>query len=268
MSLLDGWLHRLRVLVRPRDHERELAEELEFHMGLEQMQQEHAASGALTTTDAHRNARRLLGNVTYYQEETRRAAGLGFFDDLRSDVRFAVRTLGRAPGFTTVAVLTLALGIGANTAIFSAVNAFLLRPLPFPEPDRLMVLSITAPPREGQPARENVPWSYEKFVAMRDAQTAFSHVTLWLPTQFTVRVGDEAVRESGEFIDSQYLPALRIPPALGRGFLASDDHLGGPRVTLISDALWQRMFNADPAVLGRTMSVDGSAYTIVGVMPE
>ena len=263
MSLLDGLLHRIRVLVRPREHERELAEELEFHLGLEQMQQEHAASA-----DARTVARRLLGNATYYREETRRTAGLGVCDDLRSDVRFALRTFRRAPGFTTVAVLTLALGIGANTAIFSAVNTLLLRPLPFPEPDRLVLPTITAPAFSGRPAQEFIAWSYPKLLAMRDAQSVFSRVGGWVPTQFTIRVGDDVVRETGEFIDSQYFPALGIAPSLGRGFLAQDDRLGGPRVALLSDALWRASYDADPSVLGRTLSVDGTTYTIVGVMPE
>jgi predicted permease len=265
MSRLDGVLHRLRVLLRPREHERELAEELDFHMGLEQMQQEHAR---VPRDDAQRTARRLLGNVTYYQEETRRAAGLGFLDDIQSDVRFALRTFRRDPGFTTVAVLTLAVGIGLNTAIFSAVNALLLRPLPLPEPERLMLLSITAPPYGANPERSNIAWSYPKFTALRDAQTSFSDVTAWLSTQFTVRVGDDAERESGEFIDSRYFPTLGLTPALGRNFLAEEDYLGGPRIALVSHAMWERVFNADSAVLGRTMSVDGAPYTIVGVMPE
>jgi predicted permease len=234
-------------------------------MGLEQMQQEHAS---VASDEAQLAARRLLGNVTYYQEETRRAAGLGLLDDIQSDVRFALRTFRRAPGFTAIAVLTLAVGIGANTAIFSAVNALLLRPLPFAEPDRLMTLGITVPARGAIPARTNSSWSFPKFEVLRDAQTVFSDVTVWLSTQFTVRVGDEAVRESGEFIDSRYFPTLGITPAFGRNFLAEEDHLGGPRIAVVSDAMWHRVFNADSTVLGRTMSVDGSSYTIIGVMPE
>ena len=268
MSFIDGLRHRLHVLIHSDEHARELAEELDFHMGLEQMQQEHVAGGTGADDDTRRVARRVLGNVTYYKEETRRTAGLGLLDDLRSDVRFAFRTFRQAPGFSAIAVLTLALGIGANTAIFSVVDALMLRPLPFPEPDRLMTVTLTSPARDDRPARSNIPWSYAKFIAMRDAQRVFSSVAAFLPTQFTVRVGDEAERLSGEFIDSQYLRTLGLSPALGRGLLPEEDHIGGPRVALLSDAMWQGTFNADPQVLGRPISVDGTPYTIVGVMPR
>jgi putative ABC transport system permease protein len=268
MSLIDALRHRLRVWVNPRAHERELEEELEFHLGLERMQQEHAAHGTLSERDAHLAAKRQLGNITYYKEETRRAAGLGLLDDLRSDVRFALRSFRRTPGFTAIAVLTLAVGIGANTAIFSAVDALLLRPLPFPEPDRLVAVNITAPPREDRPATNDIGWSYPKFEMLREIQPIFGDLTAFFSTQFTIRIEEDAFRESGEFIDSRYLPTLGIKPALGRNFLAQEDYLGGPRNALLSDAFWQRMFNADSGVLGRTMTVDGSPYTIVGVLPD
>jgi putative ABC transport system permease protein len=268
VSVIDALRHRLRVWTHPREHERELEEEIEFHLGLERMQQEHAAHGALSHEDASAVAHRQLGNLTYYKEEARRAAGLAVLDDVRSDMRFALRSFRRTPGFTVVAVLTLAVGIGANTAIFSAVDALLLRPLPFPEPDRLMVLTITAPEHDGQPANDRISWPYPKFETLREIQPIFTSVTAYFHTQFTVRVGDDAMRESGEFIDSRYLPTLGIAPAFGRGFLAHEDYLGGPRIALVSDAFWQRLLNADTGVLGRTISVDGSVYAIVGVMPE
>ena len=268
MSLIDALRHRLRVWVNPRAHERELEEELEFHLGLERMQQEHAAHGVLSEDDARLVARRQLGNITYYKEETRRAAGLGFLDDMRSDVRFALRSFGRAPGFTAIAVMTLAVGIGANTAMFSAVDALLLRPLPFPEPDRLVAVNITAPAHEGRPETNDIGWSFPKLAALREIQPIFTSVTGYFSTQFTVRVEEEAFREAGEFIDAQYLPTLGIAPALGRGFLPQEDFLGGPRIALLSDAFWQRLYNADSAVLGRTLLVDGSPYTIVGVLPD
>ena len=268
MSFIDAIRHRIHVLTRPREHERELEEELEFHLGLERMQQEHAAHGAISADDARFVAQRQLGNLTYYKEETRRAAGLGLLDDLESDVRFALRSFRRSPGFSIVSVVTLAVGIGANTAIFSAVDALLLRPLPFPEPERLMVVNITAPERPDRPASDNIGWSYPKFELMRGIQTAFTDVSAFMGTQFTVRGANDAVRESGEFIDARYLTTLGIVPAFGRNFLAQEDYLGGPRLALLSHDLWHRIFNADSAVLGRAISVDGSPYTVVGVLPD
>src|SRR5687768_285796 len=141
------------------------------------MQRAHRARGSLSTADAGWAARRRFGNLTTTKEEARQMAGLGFFDQAEQDVRFALRSFRRAPGFTAVAVLTLAVGIGANTAIFSAVNAMLLRPLPFREPERLMIVNITAPERNGRPASEDISWSYPKFETLRDIQTIYSTLT-------------------------------------------------------------------------------------------
>ena len=268
MSLLDALGHRLRALLRPGAYDRELDEEIRFHLALEAMQQRHAARGALSDADARFAAQRRFGNVTYLKEETRHMAGLGFLDMARQDLRFALRTFRRTPTFTLVAVLTLAVGIGANTAMFSAVNALLLRPLPFPEPQRLMEVSLVTPPRGSQAGWDNMIWSYPKFVVFRDAQTVFQDVTLHADNQFTLRGGGEAERAWGEFTDSRYLTTLGVRPQLGRNFLPEEDrNPGGPRVAIISDALWQRRFNADPNVLGRALDVDGNPYTIVGVLP-
>src|SRR6185503_1475518 len=147
MSLIDVLRYRLRVMFRPGRHERELDEEIRFHLSLDAMQREHAARGTLSGADAGWAARRRFGNLTTTKEEARQMAGLGFFDTTEQDVRFALRSFRRAPGFAAVAVLTLAVGIGANTAIFSAVNAMLLRPLPFEAPERLMQVSLTVPAR-------------------------------------------------------------------------------------------------------------------------
>jgi predicted permease len=268
MSLIDAIRYRLRVLLHPRAHDAELAEEVDFHVDLETMQREHLAQGALSRQAAHEAARRRFGNATYYQEESRREAGLAFFDVLAQDVRFALRSFRRTPTFTAVVVATLAIGIGANTAIFSAVDALLLRPLPFSEPDRLVSLSITAPAIGRAMAREDVPWSYPKLAILRDAQTGFDDLTFWFTSQFTLRVDNEAVREWGDFVDSHYLPTLRVTPVLGRNFLPDEDRPGMPRTILISDALWKRVFNADPEVLGNLISVDGVPFTVIGVLPE
>ncbi|MFL5580644.1 MAG: ADOP family duplicated permease [Gemmatimonadaceae bacterium] len=268
MSLLDGLRYRLAAFVRPRRFARELDEELRFHVALEAMQKEHGARGALSPEDARYAALRRFGSVTNYTEEARHVAGLSFLDVLRQDLRFALRSFRRTPGFTAVAVLTLAVGIGANTAIFSAVNAMLLRPLPYREPERLMKVSLTVPARGDEPARDDMIWSWPKARTFREQQHLFSSTTLYTDWQFTVRGGGEADRVAGELTDAAYLPTLGLAPQIGRSFTADEDTLGGPKVALISDALWQRRWNADPRVLGQTVNLDGQPYVIVGVAPR
>ena len=268
MSLLDGLRYRLRVLLRPGDVGRELDEEARFHLALEAMQQEHAARGALSTPEARIAARRRFGNLAHHTEERRRMAGLGFLDVLTQDVRFALRSFRRSPGFTAIAVATLAIGIGANTAIFSAVHAMLLRPLPFAEPDRLMKLSMTRPARGEWPANDDVTWSYPKWVVFRDAQTSFGDAALWTDWQFTVRTGDESDRLKGEVASGRYFATLGVRPALGRDFVPDEDRApDGSKVVVISDALWRRAYDASPAALGRTLHIGSSPFTIIGVMP-
>src|SRR5215207_1462390 len=267
MSLIDSIRYRLSILFRPREHDRELTEEMDFHLDLESMQRSHRARDARSVDDAPYAARRRFGNVTYYYEESRRATGFAWFDVLWQDVRFALRSFRRAPTFTVVVVATLAIGIGANTAIFSAFDALLLRPLPFREPDRLMNVSLTAPPRGSIEAHDHLYWSGPKFAVFREAQTAFQDVTHIFRSQFTLRIGGDAARELGEAVDARYLPTLGVTPTLGRSFLPAEDRRGGTRVVLVSDRLWRTSFNADPRILGRTFDVDGSTYTIIGVTP-
>jgi putative ABC transport system permease protein len=197
-----------------------------------------------------------------------RKRSLPFFEGVAQDLRFALRTFRRAPGFTAVAVLTLALGIGANTAIFSAVNALLLRPLPFPEPGRLMNVSLTVPRRGNFPPRDDVAWSWPKFEMLRGMQHVFSQSTLWAGSMFTIRYGDQTLRDYGEYTDNGYLPTLGVSPVRGRNFLPEEaGQWGGPHAVLISNGLWQRLFNADPGAVGKTLDVDGVPYTVVGVTP-
>jgi len=259
MSLLHALGHRLRVLFMPRSYDQELDEEIRFHLSLDALQHPD-------TPDA---PRRNFGNVTVHKEETRRAAGLGFVEMARQDLRFALRTFRRNPGFTAVAILTLALGIGANTAIFSAVNALLLRPLPYKDPARLMKVTLTVPAHGGKPARHGMVWSYPKFTVFRDAQTVFQDLTLSTDYQATLTgTGADAERATGEVTDARYFPLLGVHPALGRNFTAGEaGQPGGPRAVILSHALWSRRFNANPAVLGTALDIDGDPYTIVGVAP-
>jgi putative ABC transport system permease protein len=268
MSLLDGVRHQLRALLGARRYARELDAEMQFHLSLDAMQREHAAHGALSPADARSAARRRFGNLTSVTESTREAAGLSALDAFVQDARFALRTFRRAPAFTTVAVLTLAIGIGANTAIFGAVNALLIRPLPFPNPGQLMKVSLTIPARNGNPPRTDMVWSYPKFTAFRDAQHLFSNLALYTDDQSTITGGGETERVRTEVVSARYLPTLGVQPALGRNFLPEEDqHPDGPRVAMLSNAFWHRRYDADPAVLGTLLRIDGKPFTIVGVLP-
>ncbi len=267
MSFLDALRYRLRVFTRSREHEQALAEEVGFFVDAEARQREHAARGTLTGGDARDLARRRFGNSTYYREEARRISGLDFVDAVAQDARFAVRTFARAPVFTVVAIATLAIGIGANTAIFSAVDTLLLTPLPFRSPDRLMSVSLTIPATTGDRAHDDLVWSYPKVEAFRENQDVFSDLTAWFGSQYTVRVGDDAQRVSGEFVDAHYFTLLGVAPRLGRVMGPSENRVGGAAVAVISDELWHSAFGADSSVLGKLLNVDGVSYTIIGVGP-
>jgi putative ABC transport system permease protein len=176
-----------------------------------------------------------------------------------NDLKFALRQLLKNPGFTAVAVLTLALGIGANTAIFSVVNAVLLRPLPFPESDRLVWLS------EGN-AEGNYPISYPNFTDWQAQQTVFDHIGVYNSGSYNLVGSGDPRNLSAARMTAGAFAALRAQPALGRVFSADEDRPGAPPVVVLSHALWQNQFGGDPAVLNRPVRLDGIAYTVVGVM--
>lgn len=194
---------------------------------------------------------------------------LGSLDLLAQDIRYGARTLRRTPGFTAVAVLILALGIGATTAIFSAVETLLLRPLPFREPERLMSISLTAPPRYGRPARTDMVWSWPKWVTFKRAQSSFADVALYADDRMTFNAGDgEPERGVGEAVSARYLATLGVRPILGSDLpLEVDAAPNAAPVALISQSLWSRRFNADSTALGKTLTIDRIRYTVIGVLP-
>ena len=269
MSIWDALVHRLHVLRNPRAYDREIAEEQAFHLSLDAMQREHAARGALTPADAHAEARRRYGNLTMNREDSRHMAGLSFFETARQDLRFALRGFLRTPGFTAVAVATLAIGIGANTAIFSAIDALLLRPLPFAEPDRLMKVSILRPASGERPANDDAIWSWPKFAVFRAEQQVFSDLGMHSPFEVTLRGSEGAERVRAEMAQSGYFGALRVRPALGRVFVPEEDSLvGAPKTVVISHRLFTRWFNADSSILGKPVRIGADPFVVVGVMPE
>jgi putative ABC transport system permease protein len=182
------------------------------------------------------------------------------FVALRQDLRYASRQLIRSPGFTAIAVLTLGLGIGANTAIFSVVNAVLLRPLPYPEPSRLVKVEERRP--NGAPNTV----SYPNFLDWRK-EGALESMALFRPLSFNVGGADRPERVSGALVSADFFRVLSLTPAAGRNFLVGEDAPGRDRVAVISHGLWQRRFGGDPSALGRILTVDGRALTVVGVAP-
>ncbi len=256
---------RLRGRFGRTARDRELAEEMAWHQ--KRLSRDLEAEG-LSPDDAGHAARRKFGNTTKLREEVFDMWQLGSLDLLAQDLRYGIRTLRRSPGFTLVAVLILALGIGATTAIFSAVETLLLRPLPFGEPERLMNISLTTPPRYGGPARTDMVWSWPKWVTFKQGQSSFSEVALYTDEQMTMNVGGEPERERGETVSARYLATLGVRPVLGADFPTEVDASPNPAaVALISHELWNRRFNADSAVLGKALDIDRTRYTVIGVLP-
>jgi putative ABC transport system permease protein len=184
-------------------------------------------------------------------------------DTLIQDLRYAIRTLLKSPGFTLVAVVTLALGIGANTAIFSVLYGVLVKPLPYSEPDRLVGLSEVY---RGARDERSVTWRQYQFLSANS--NVFEAVGVSTGVGFNVFTGGAADRANGERVSSNFFHILGVSPMLGRTFTADEDQVGGPQVAILSDGYWRRRFGGDPSIVGRAIDLDGAPYTVVGVMPQ
>jgi predicted permease len=181
-----------------------------------------------------------------------------------SEVRYAIRQLIKSPGFTLVAILGLALGVGANVAFFSVVNSVFLRPLPYREPDRLVRLSST---NETQNLIR-AGFSYSRYQAVQEQQQVFSDLALSIGNAFTLTGRGDPEQLIGLQASAAVLPALGLQPVVGRNFSPAEDSRGGPHVVLISEEMWRQRFNRDPSVLGRALTLDGAPYDIIGVLPD
>ena len=184
--------------------------------------------------------------------------------DLVQDLRFAVRMLARNPAFTAVAVLALALGMGVNTAVFTVVNGVLLRPLPFPEPERLFLISYNS---ERGPFNAGPALSDGHFLEFRRHLRLFEPIASFARYPVSLTGTGEPIRLSAATVTPDFLTVLRVNAAMGRTFLADEDQAGRNHVALLSDKLWRRRFGADPQVLGKTITLDGNAHTVIGIMP-
>jgi putative ABC transport system permease protein len=238
--------------------ERDLAQELRFHQ--EMLEARHRDAGL--DPDAARRAARLdLGGQAQIAEQWRDQRSLPVLETLWQDLRYGLRMLRRTPGFTTAALLTLALGIGANTAIFTVVDAVLLRPLPYFEPERL----VTIGDRNTAGFSSNV--GFTTMVDWRARSRSFEQLALMRSWQPTLVVNGEAERLAAVRVSWNYFDMMGVRPALGRGFTEAEDRPDAWRVLLLSDGLWRRRFNADPSIVGRTITMNDRQYLVIGVMP-
>lgn len=260
MRLFSELRERLRALVLRASQDRELDEELAFHL---EMEIEANVRRGMAPGEARRQAHLKLGGLVQTREATRDARGLRWLEELGQDARVALRSLRRSPGFALSAAVTIALGVGATTALFSVTHAFLLRPLPVDDPHELYVLQevrwgAVSIGSEGR----RIP--YNRYEAYRDATAdVFTGLAAHRFTTFSLRSADGAASVPGALVSGSYFDVLGIEPARGRFFRADDE----PMVVL-GHAAWRGRFGADPGIIGRVVHLDGRAYTVAGVAPE
>ncbi len=253
-------ISRLVALFRKQRLEEELDEEVRSH--LEMLVEENLRKG-MSSEEARYAALRSFGGVEQVKETYREQRGLPMIETLFQDVRYGLRQLRRNPGFTAVAVITLALGIGANTAIFSVVNGVLLRPIPYSRPSRLVQIFST-----------NQLWhatqiavSAADFPAIQGQARSFAQMALFNFSSANLTGQGEPEQLSTIQVSPDFFPVLNVPPALGRWFVSEEGQPGKNRVVILGHTLWQRRFGSNPTVLGQAITLNGKPYVVVGVMP-
>jgi predicted permease len=273
-------LSKLAALFRRRKPVDDLGEEIRAHLAMEE--QENLESG-MPPDEAHYAALRRFGNVTLAQERSREMWGWNSADTLWQDIRYGLRQLRRSPGVTAVAVISLALGIGADTAIFSLINAVVLKTLPVDTPQQLVLLEWTS---KGWPEpfmnsmsgnmiedkagrTTGTSFSYSAYEQIRDRNNVFSSVSGLAAMKSGLSVGykGQPGRANGQLVSGTFFPTMGVQPALGRALTPDDDRIGASPAAVISYGYWERRFGRDPAVVGRAITVNGVPFTIVGVSP-
>ena len=277
MSRLRRFALRLYNFIRPEQAERELSKEIASHLGL--VEDEFQRRG-MTPHEARKAARRVFGGVEQAKERSRDERSFLWLEDARRDVRHAVRSLRRTPGFSAVAILTLALGIGANTAIFSLMDAVVWRSLPVRDPEQLVLLNWAAEPgvrirnlqgssdRTPDGGRTSTSFKYPAFERFRARDDVFSDLFAFAPlSNVNLSVEGRPEMVNGQAVSGEYFHALGIGVAAGRPLDEWDDTAGANPVVVISYAYWQGRFGGDPGVIGETISLNRQPFTLVGVMP-
>ncbi|HET9514670.1 MAG TPA: ABC transporter permease [Gemmatimonadales bacterium] len=262
MRLFAELAHRIRGLFRGRRLDAERTEEFRFHV---EMEAEKLRTQGLSEPEARRRAAVAFGNAGATLEDVRDVRGTRWLEDGLHDLRYAARQLARSPGFTLVAVVTLALGIGANTAIFSVIDGVLLRPAPLADADRLVVVWETD--RGSGTTREPASWpDYLDF--QRDSRTLSALAAVSGTDVSLLPQGGDPIRVSGARTTANYFPLIGITPILGRTFSQEEDRPDGPLVVLLSERIWRDRFQADRSVLGASIRLNDQPYQVIGVVPR
>jgi putative ABC transport system permease protein len=256
--MLRKLFHRLRAGLRRRNIEREMDRELQFHLEMETA--ENVRRG-MSEEEARRAARLSFGGVERTKEDYRDIARFRRIEDLWQDLRYGARMLLKTPGFTVAAALTLALGVGANTAVFSVVYATLLKPLPYPEAERIYAVEVVL---RGERSA-SLAGRIQDYLEWRKADTAFSAVAALQTGGWNLTGNGEPERVGGARVSANFFDFLGVPPALGRGFATQEETPGADNVVVISDALWRRRYGADPNLVGRTIELNGQNHLVVGI---
>jgi putative ABC transport system permease protein len=259
MTRLRIFFHRMLGLFLRRKLERELDEEIRSHL---EMQIEDNLRQGMSLEDARRAARLKFGGVEQVKEAYRDKSRLGWIESLWQDLCYGVRMLLKKPGFTAAAVITLALGIGANAVIFSVVNTALLRPLPFDDPDRLIMIRETKLP-------EFTDFSVgpATFLDWKNQNTVFERLVAMTNTSLTLIGAGDPERLRGMLVTDGFFAMLGVRPQIGRDFLPEEDRAGRNNVVILSHRLWQRRLGGDPNVVNRAITLGGQSYTVIGVAP-
>jgi predicted permease len=260
MRWLSNILFRLKAVVVPKRMEDELDEEMAFHL---EMEVQKLTTRGLSPESARSEALKNFGEPLRQREKAREAWGVRWVGDLRSDVRLAARAARKSPVLSVTAIFTLALGIGGATAVFSVVNGVLLKPLPYPDPDGLVVLNHTMP-GIGNPS---TPLGPALFRTYRDHSRTLEDIGLWQAGARTVTGSVDPERVAVWSVTETLLPMLGLEPVLGRGFNAEDTSAGSENPVILTYEFWQSHFGGDPDVIRRTIEVNGAVSPILGVLP-
>jgi predicted permease len=261
--MLNDLLFRLRALFRRRAVEAELDEELRFHF--ENEIEKHKSRG-MAPEEARRHARLSFGGHDQIKEDCREARGTNLLESCLHDLRYGLRFLGKNPGFSIIAAVTLSLGVGASAIIYSLVDTILLRPLPYPNAGRVAMLWQVAPAGSIF-GTQSIPWEPLEFRLLAKTSVAFENVGAFKKQSFNLTGVDPPERLEGARVSAGFFPTLGVSPLLGRTFNASEEQPGCGNVVVLSSRLWKSSFAGDAHIVGKIVELDGDPYTVIGVMP-